>query len=67
MTNTTATDSTLSLVERIGKKIPDPVIIFMFLLVFCFALTSLSGGLAFDTRNPGGGVATHVIKDMSDT
>jgi len=67
MTNASSADSTLSLVERIGKKIPDPVIIFMFLLAFCFVLTSIIGGLTFDTQNPGGGVTTHVIKDMSDT
>ncbi len=59
-------DSTLSLVEKIGKKIPDPVIIFMFLLVFCFVLTAAIGGLTFETQNPGGGVTTHVIKSMAD-
>ncbi len=48
---TSTTDSTLSLVEKIGKKIPDPVIIFMYLLVFCLVLTALIGGLTFETQN----------------
>jgi len=67
MTSVTDTGSTLSLVEKIGKKIPDPVIIFMFLLAFCLVLTAIIGGLTFETQNAGGGVTTHVIKDMTDT
>jgi aminobenzoyl-glutamate transport protein len=61
------TNSTLSLVERIGKKIPDPVIIFMFLLAFCLVLTALMGGVSFETQNADGGATTHVIKDMMQT
>ncbi|WP_095497166.1 AbgT family transporter [Paraferrimonas haliotis] len=66
MANHQATDATLSLVEKIGKKIPDPIVIFMSLLTFCFLLTAVVGGLTFDTQNPGGGVTTHVIKNMTE-
>jgi aminobenzoyl-glutamate transport protein len=66
MTNATVSDSTISLVEKIGKKIPDPVIIFMFLLAFCMVLTWLIGGLTFETQNAGGGFTSHSIKDMTE-
>ena len=67
MTSINDSNSTLSLVERIGKKIPDPVIMFMFLLAFCLLLTALIGGLTFQTQNVDGGLTTHVIKDMTQT
>lgn len=67
MTSINDSNSTLSLVERIGKKIPDPVIMFMFLLAFCLVLTALIGGLTFQTQNVDGGLTTHVIKDMTQT
>lgn len=58
---------TLSLIERIGKKIPDPVIIFMWLLLFGFLLTIFIGGLTFETLGASGEPIVHTIKDMSET
>lgn len=59
-------ENTLSIVEKIGKSIPDPIIIFMFLLAFCMVLTMFMGGLEFQTQSADGGQITHVIKDMTD-
>lgn len=66
MSSKTETNATLSLVEKIGKSIPDPVIIFMFLLGFCLVLTALIGDLTFQTKSMDGGFTTHAIKDMTD-
>ncbi|GAA5219084.1 AbgT family transporter [Corallincola platygyrae] len=56
-----------SFIEKVGKKIPDPVIIFMFLLVFSLCLTAVIGGLQFETQGADGGVVVHTIKDMTAT
>ncbi|MBY5993525.1 AbgT family transporter [Ferrimonas balearica] len=56
----------LALIEKIGKKIPDPVIIFMSLLVFAFVLTAFIGGLEFQTLGTDGGLVVHTIKDMTE-
>jgi len=57
----------ISFIERAGKKIPDPVIIFMFLFTFCLVLTSLIGGLQFETTGADGSAITHSIKNMLAT
>ncbi|UXI00691.1 AbgT family transporter [Photobacterium sp. TY1-4] len=57
----------IGFIERVGKKIPDPVIIFMSLLVFCLALTGLIGGLQFETTGADGNAVTHTIKNMLAT
>lgn len=56
----------LGLIERIGKAIPDPVIIFMSLLALSLVLTAVIGGLTFETPGADGGVVVHTIKDMTD-
>ena len=54
----------IAFIERVGKKIPDPVIIFMFLLVVALAATGFVGGMEFQTTGADGQPVTHVIKDM---
>lgn len=57
----------IAFIERIGKKIPDPVIIFMFLFVFVMALTGLMGGMQFQTTGADGAAVSHVVKSMFAT
>lgn len=56
-----------SLVERIGHKIPDPVILFIFLFLITFITSIIIGGLQFSTVAPDGGVITFEIKNMATT
>ena len=60
-------NESLSFIEKVGKSIPDPIIIFMFLLVFGLVLTALIGGLQFQTQSADGSIITHTIKDMTET
>lgn len=53
-----------SLIERIGKKIPDPVIIFMCLYAIVFTLTIFMGGMKFETLGADGASVIHEIKNM---
>lgn len=53
-----------SLIERIGKKIPDPVIIFMCLYAIVFTATIFMGGMKFETLGADGGTIVHEIKNM---
>lgn len=64
--NNLETKGILAVIEKIGHKIPDPVVIFMYFLVFAFVLTMLVGGLTFETKGADGGVVTHTIKNMAD-
>ncbi len=57
----------IAFIERAGKKIPDPVIIFMFLFTLSLLLTGLIGGLQFETTGADGGAVTHTIKNMLAT
>lgn len=61
------TDDAPSLIEKIGRKIPDPIIIFIWFLGFTFLLTALIGGLEFETPGADGGTVSHVIKNMTET
>lgn len=54
-------------IEKIGQKIPDPIIIFIYFLVFAFILTTLFGGLEFRTQAADGSEIVHTIKNMADT
>lgn len=54
----------VSLIERIGKKIPDPVIIFAIFYVVVLAATFFLGGKTFDVMNGDGGFTTHTILNM---
>ena len=57
----------LSFIERVGKKIPDPVIIFMALFAIVMVLTAILGGLKFETLGADGGTIAYEIKNMFST
>ena len=54
----------MSLIERIGKKIPDPVIIFAIFYVVVLFATLFLGGKTFDVMNGDGSYTTHTILNM---
>ena len=56
----------VSLIEKIGKKIPDPVIIFAIFYVVVLAATFFLGGKTFDVMNGDGTYTTHTILNMFD-
>jgi len=51
-------------VERVGRKVPDPVIIFMAFWPLAFIATVLLGGYRFETMGAGGEPVAHLIKPM---
>lgn len=53
-----------SIIERIGKKIPDPVIIFIGLYVITMVATLFMGGTTFETLGQDGGTISYEIKNM---
>jgi aminobenzoyl-glutamate transport protein len=53
-----------SFIERAGKRIPDPVIIFMVFYPFAFLLTVFMSGYSFQTPGAGGEMVSHQIKGM---
>ncbi|MEZ8093420.1 AbgT family transporter [Photobacterium swingsii] len=57
----------IGFIERAGKKIPDPIIIFMFLFTFSLFLTAAIGGLTFQTVGAGGEVVDYTLKNMLAT
>lgn len=52
------------IIEKLGEKIPDPVIIFMMLYVIVIALTAIFGGKGFSMTSPDGSSVTYEIKNM---
>lgn len=48
------TSGVIRLIEKAGKRIHDPVILFIWFLAFTFVLTALIGGLTFETSGAGG-------------
>lgn len=54
----------IAFVERVGKRIPDPVIIFIYFLIGAVLLTALIGGLTFETYGAGGVPVVHEIRNM---
>ncbi|MEX0337107.1 AbgT family transporter [Vibrio tubiashii] len=54
----------IGFIERAGKKIPDPVIIFMFLFAFSLVVTGLMDGVSFETMGKGGEAVEFSIKNM---
>ena len=56
----------VSLIEKIGKKIPDPVIIFAIFYVVVLAATLFLGGKSFEVMNGDGTYTTHTILNMFD-
>lgn len=59
-------DGAKGFIENIAKKIPDPIIIFVWFLVFAFVLTAIIGGYTFETLSTDGTAIKHTIKDMTD-
>lgn len=55
-----------SFIERVGKKIPDPVIIFVCLYAIVMVATILFGGKEFQTIAADGGTVSYSIKNMLD-
>ncbi|MEN1729311.1 MAG: AbgT family transporter [Pseudomonadota bacterium] len=53
-----------SLIERAGKRIPDPVIIFMAFYPAAYLLTVFMSGYTFETVGAGGGAIEHQILGM---
>ncbi|MFK7161018.1 AbgT family transporter [Marinospirillum sp. MEB164] len=54
----------IAFVERVGRRIPDPVIIFIYFLIGTLLLTALIGGLTFESYGPGGALVEYEIKNM---
>lgn len=53
-----------SFIEKVGKRIPDPTIIFMALFAITMVATALMGGMEFSTLASDGGTITYEIKNM---
>lgn len=53
-----------SFIERVGKKIPDPVIIFICLYVIVIMASLIMGGKTFETLGADGGTISYEIKNM---
>ncbi len=54
----------IRLVERVGHKIPDPVVIFMFLFALTAVVSVLMGGYTFQSVGSDGGTIEYSIKNM---
>ncbi|MCC5872471.1 MAG: AbgT family transporter [Gammaproteobacteria bacterium] len=55
-----------SVVERAGRRIPDPVIIFMAFYPIAFVASVLLGGHRFETAGAGGESVVHTIRGMHE-
>ncbi|MDQ0150426.1 AbgT family transporter [Eubacterium multiforme] len=53
-----------SFIEKFGKKIPDPVIIFIILYAVVIIGTIFMGGMTFETLGADGGTVAYEIKNM---
>ncbi|MCC5856352.1 MAG: AbgT family transporter [Idiomarina sp.] len=54
----------IATVERVGRFIPDPVIIFMAFLIGAMVISALLGGVQFQSFGADGGEVTHEIRNM---
>ncbi|MBO1518301.1 AbgT family transporter [Oceanisphaera pacifica] len=54
----------IALIERVGKHIPDPVIIFIWFFIGALLLSAVMGGLQFETFGSEGEPMQWQIKDM---
>ena len=54
----------MSFIEKVGKKIPDPVIIFVWLFAITMIATIFMGGMKFETLGADGGTISYEIKNM---
>ncbi len=53
-------------IERAGRAIPDPIVIFLYLWVVLFVASILLGGTSFEIRTPDGGSAVQSIRNMAE-
>lgn len=54
----------LSFIEKVGKNIPDPVIIFVGLFIITMIATIFMGGMQFETLSGDGSTIVYEIKNM---
>ena len=54
----------LSFIEKVGKNIPDPVIIFAWLFAITMVATIFMGGMQFETLAGDGSTIVYEIKNM---
>lgn len=54
----------VSFIEKVGSKIPDPVLIFIGLFVIVMVLSAIFGGHAFETLGSDGSTVSYSIKNM---
>ncbi|SHH26194.1 AbgT family transporter [Ferrimonas marina] len=57
----------VSRIERLGHKIPDPIVIFMSFLLLGLGLTALLGNVQFEAMNRDGGTTVYGMKNMLAT
>ena len=62
----TSSQNSLSFIERFGKKIPDPVILFISFFIIALLITWLLGGTQFPIPNGSDGQSIVTIKNMFD-
>ena len=53
-----------SFIERVGKRIPDPVLIFGSFFVIVMILTIFMGGKTFEVSSPDGSTLAYEIRNM---
>lgn len=56
-----------SFIERVGHKIPDPVIIFAALYILVLIISAIFGGKSFETVGANGGTVSYQLKNMFET
>ena len=54
----------VSFIEKIGSKIPDPVMIFIGLYIFVMIITAIFGGTTFETVGNDGSTISYTIQNM---
>jgi aminobenzoyl-glutamate transport protein len=63
----TRTSSLIAWIERAGRRIPDPVVIFMAFWPLAFLASALLGGYTFSTLGAGGNTIEHTVRPMYET
>lgn len=56
--------ASVSRIERIGKAIPDPIVLFIIMWLIVFLASAVLGGYTFDIAGPGGERITRTIQPM---
>jgi aminobenzoyl-glutamate transport protein len=65
MTNTTTPQGWLAAVERIGNRLPDPAVLFIYLLVIVWLLSWLMSYLQFEVLDPRSGEPLLIVNQLS--